>query len=80
MKRLVIALVVLLIVLHQDFWWWDSVDPLVFGFMPIGLAWHVLISIAASFVWYLASRYCWPAGVDVADHEAAAPRQQRGEL
>jgi hypothetical protein len=80
MKRLVIALVVLLIVLHQDFWWWDSVDPIFFGFMPIGLAWHVFISIAAAVVWLLAAKYCWPAGVDVADHQAAAPRQQRGEL
>ena len=60
MKRLVIALVILLIILHQDFWWWDRVDPLVFGFIPIGLAWHVGISLAAALVSWLAVRYCWP--------------------
>ena len=74
MKRIVLLLVILLIVLHQDFWWWDSIDPVFFGFMPIGLAWHVLLSILTAGVWILAVTYWWPRGVDVADHEAAAPR------
>ncbi len=40
MKRVTIGLLVLLAVLHQDFWWWDDGHTLVFGFMPVGLAYH----------------------------------------
>ena len=53
MRALVVILLILLIILHQDFWWWDDADPLIFGFIPIGLAWHVGISIAAGVVWFM---------------------------
>jgi len=66
-KRLVIALLTLLAILHQDFWYWDSIDPLVFGFVPIGLAYHIGVSIAAGILWALAVHYCWPRDVDVPD-------------
>ena len=71
MKRLVFALIVLLAVLHQDFWFWTD-DRLVFGFMPIGLAYHVGISLAAAVVWFLATRYCWPADEPVQSDEGPA--------
>jgi len=74
MKRLVFALIVLLVVLHQDFWWWDRIDPLAFGFMPIGLTWHGILSLLTSAVLALAVKFCWPRDVDVADHEAASRR------
>jgi len=80
LKKVVIVLLVLLSALHQDFWWWDSIDPLVMGFLPVGLAYHAGISLAAAFVWYLATVYCWPRELEVSDAEAATPRQQRGEL
>jgi hypothetical protein len=80
MKRIVVLLVALLLILHQDFWWWDSIDPLIFGFVPIGLAYHMGLSIAAAMVWWLAMKFCWPTDVEVADHEAAAARQIKGEL
>jgi len=63
-KFVVVALLVALAVLHHDVWWWNDAEPLVFGFMPIGLAWHVGISIVAGFAWWLAVRFCWPAGLD----------------
>lgn len=59
MKYLVWALVVLLIILHQDNWNWHKAD-LVFGFIPIGLAWHAGISIASSAVWLLSTQVAWP--------------------
>jgi hypothetical protein len=74
MKRLVFALVLLLLVLHQDFWWWDRIDPLAFGFMPIGLTSQVALSLLTSAVFFLLVKYCWPRDVDVADQEAAARR------
>ena len=72
MKRLVYGWLVLLGILHQDFWWWDDSETLVLGFLPIGLAYHALISVAAGILWALAVRFCWPEGVDVPD-EAIAP-------
>ena len=59
-RKLVWAAVVALLVLHQDFWFWNTHSPLVFGFMPIGLAYHALISILASIVWFLATKHCFP--------------------
>jgi len=59
MRKVVWGLVLLLIVLHQDVWFWTD-ERLVFGFLPIGLAWHMGISIAAGVTWYLATLYCWP--------------------
>lgn len=45
--------------MHQDFWWWGASD-LVFGFMPIGLAYHAGFSIACSVLGWLAIRFAWP--------------------
>ncbi len=64
MRKLIYALIVLLAVLHQDFWWWNTADPLVCGFVPIGLAYHALVSVLAAVLWALAVKYCWPMGVD----------------
>lgn len=80
MKRVVIVLVALLLVAHQDYWAWDRIEPVAFGFMPIGLTWHVGISIAAAIVWALAVHYCWPADVDIAEPMAGAARSERPEL
>lgn len=80
MKRIVLALVLLLLILHQDVWWWDRIDPVILGFMPIGLAFHVFLSILTAIVYWLAVKYWWPNDVDVGDHEAAAPRNSGAEL
>lgn len=64
MRRVVIVAIVVLMILHQDFWWWDDIHPLVLGFVPIGLAYQAVISVLAAVLWALATRYCWPAGVD----------------
>ncbi len=60
MQKVVWGLVLLLIVLHQDLWFWTD-ERLVFGFLPIGLAWHMGISLGASLTWLLATWFCWPA-------------------
>ncbi len=64
MKRLVYALIVLLAILHQDFWWWGDSETLWFGFMPVGLGYHALVSMAAAALWALAVRHYWPDDVD----------------
>ncbi|MCH8851554.1 MAG: hypothetical protein IID41_02765 [Planctomycetes bacterium] len=75
MRRLVYGSIILLALLHQDFWWWDDSDTLVFGFVPVGLAYHALLSLAAGMLWALAVKFCWPAGVDVED----TPAEQGGD-
>ncbi len=61
--RLAWALVVVLAILHYDFWYWAD-GSLVFGFMPIGLLYQVLISVAAGIVWALVATYAWPTWVE----------------
>ncbi|MCG8450483.1 MAG: DUF3311 domain-containing protein [Pirellulales bacterium] len=71
MSRTLIVLVLLLLVLHQDNWFWTD-DRLVFGFVPVGLFYHACISIAASCVWLFAVKKCWPADVESSDQEGGA--------
>jgi hypothetical protein len=59
MRTAVWGLILLLIVLHQDFWFWNDAT-IVFGFLPIGLAYHIGLSLAAAGVWWLATTYAWP--------------------
>jgi len=59
MAALTYILIAVLFVLHQDFWWWDS-QTLVFGFLPIGLAYHAFFSILSVGVWALAIKAIWP--------------------
>ncbi|MEM6329691.1 MAG: hypothetical protein AAF790_05520 [Planctomycetota bacterium] len=78
MQKLVWALVVLLVIVHQDFWFWDVGTAedgwLVFGFMPVGLFFHACISVAASVTWFLATKHCWPAELESAPpQKEAAP-------
>ncbi len=70
--RVVWAIVVLLVIAHQDVWFWDD-DRLVFGFLPITLAYHAGISVAAAGTWYLATLFCWP--LDETQTPAAAEEQ-----
>jgi hypothetical protein len=53
------ALVLLLLILHQDNWFWTD-GTLVLGFLPIGLVWQAGISIAAACTWWLSTKIAWP--------------------
>lgn len=77
MNKVVWGLVVLLILLHQDIWFWDN-RTLLFGFMPIGLAYHLGISLAAAFTWYLATIYCWPDELEEVSPAKEADETQSG--
>ena len=66
MKIVVWSLVVLLVILHQDNWFWDD-GALLFGWAPVTLVYHAGISLAAAIVWFMATRFCWPTFDDAAD-------------
>jgi predicted exporter len=54
----------LVYLLHQDFWFWRSARPLVFGFLPIGLFYHAAYTVAVSLLmWYIVRRH-WPAHLE----------------
>ena len=70
MKRwLLVLAVAVLYVLHQDIWFWRTARPLVFGFLPVGLAYHAAFSIAASGVLWLLVRFAWPQHLEDAAEE-----------
>jgi hypothetical protein len=66
MKQSTLVFVIVFIVLgalHQDVWNWDKGDKpedWVFGFMPIGLAYHATYSIIAATFWALVTKFAWP--------------------
>lgn len=65
MKRiLLVIVVVVLYVLHQDFWFWHTAHPFVFGFIPIGLFYQACFSGAASLVMWLLVKYAWPSQLE----------------
>lgn len=71
-RRMVWVLIVLLVIAHHDFWWWGS-GELVLGFLPIGLAYHMLFSLAAGALWVYAIFCAWPTELEAwADAEQSA--------
>ncbi len=74
MKRiLLVVAVIALYVLHQDFWFWSTAHPLVFGFVPIGLFYQGCFSVAASLLMWLLVKCAWP------DHLEREVGQQENE-
>ena len=66
MKKPTIAFLVifiLLAILHQDVWNWDN-DRLVFGFLPMGLAYHAAYSLIAAAFWALVIKFAWPTHLE----------------
>jgi hypothetical protein len=68
-RWIAVALVASLYVLHQDFWFWRVVRPLVFGFMPIGLFYHAAFTLACAVVMGLLVTRVWPAHLEASTPE-----------
>lgn len=62
-RKLVWVAAILLAILHQDFWLWND-GTLLFGYMPIGLAYHIGFSIASGLLWAAAVVWAWPTEVE----------------
>ncbi|MBK1826799.1 DUF3311 domain-containing protein [Haloferula rosea] len=54
---------IVLAVLHQDVWNWDNAN-LVFGFLPVGLAYHAAYSIVAATFWAIVMKIAWPTRLE----------------
>ena len=60
-KAFVLTLLILVVyILHQDFWNWNKAEPLVFGFLPVGLAYHAGYSILAAILMGVLVKVAWP--------------------
>jgi hypothetical protein len=58
--------------LHQDLWFWREARPLVFGVLPVGLAWHAAYTLAVSAIMAVLVRRSWPSHLEDAADEAPA--------
>lgn len=79
MRKIVWPLLALLVILHHDFWFWN--DPtLVAGWFPIGLLYHVGLSLVAAGFWLCVVKCAWPSELpesstaDRAGETAEAPK------
>ena len=64
-RRLLWAVVILVLyALHQDLWLWRTAEPLVFGFLPIGLAYHGAYCLAAALLMWALTTYAWPSRLE----------------
>ncbi len=60
-KIILLTLMVLAVfLLHQDSWNWKATEPLVFGFLPVGLAYHAGYSILAAIMMAVLVKFAWP--------------------
>jgi len=62
-STLLVIAVAALYILHQDIWFWRS-SHLVFGFIPIGLFYQGMFSVAASLLMWLLVTFAWPAHLE----------------
>lgn len=63
--RIAIPLILLVYyALHQDFWNWTTARPLLFGFLPIGLAYHALYAMGAAVLMAVLVKVAWPARLE----------------
>jgi hypothetical protein len=60
---LLVVAVAALYILHQDIWFWRS-SYLVFGFIPVGLFYHGVFSIAAALLMWLLVTFAWPSHLE----------------
>ena len=78
MKWVLGFLIVLLIVLHQDYWNWAEAWPLYFGFLPIGLMYHIAYALACSGLMALLVRFAWPKELESAAPQTPEARRAEG--
>jgi hypothetical protein len=80
-KAFVLTLLILLVyLLHQDFWNWKKTEPLVLGFLPIGLAYHAGYSILAAILMAVLVKFAWPKHLEEVrpkDPEPSAEETER---
>lgn len=62
-RRLALAGLPALFVLHNDFWLWDN-PRIVLG-LPIGMLYHVTFCVAATLVMQMLITHAWPEHLEI---------------
>jgi hypothetical protein len=63
-RLLLLLAIAAVYLLHQDVWFWRSARPLVFGILPIGLAYHAAYCLLAVALMWILTKAAWPAHLD----------------
>ncbi len=75
MRWLAAAWVIALLALHQDSWLWKGEwtdKHLVFGCLPIGLAYHAGFTVLAAITLWAFTRLIWPKHLEELEHQQPA--------
>ena len=79
-NKLMLGLLVLgVFLLHQDFWNWRKTEPLVFGCLPVGLAYHAGYAILAAIMMALLVKFAWPKELDEMESNPAQDSKEDGK-
>jgi hypothetical protein len=70
------AWIAVLLVLHQDAWLWTN-KYLLFGCVPIGLAYHAGFTVLAAVTMFVFTRTIWPAHLE--EEEQRLPARAAGD-
>jgi len=62
-----------LLLLHQDIWFWNNYETEVLGFMPVGLAYHAVFSIVAALWWGAVMKFSWPYHLEAMAEDDSQP-------
>jgi hypothetical protein len=65
--------VLVVLLLHQDIWFWTD-KSLLYGFLPIGLAYHIGYSFLAALTMAALVHFAWPH--DLERIESIGPRPE----
>jgi hypothetical protein len=68
-RLLLVVMVLGIYLLHQDCWNWKKAEPLVFGFLPIGLAYHGAYSLLAAAMMWVLVKFAWPKELDAMESD-----------
>ena len=76
MKYALVLMVIIVYALHQDIWNWRNGD-LVFGILPMGLAYHAGFSALGAVMMAVLVKFAWPehleqAAADAPERDGAA--------
>lgn len=63
-RFLLVLAIAALYALHQDLWFWRTARPLVFGFLPVTLAYHAAYCLAAALLLWALTTFAWPSHLD----------------
>jgi hypothetical protein len=81
MKRLLLVIAIIaLYLLHQDFWFWRAAAPVVFGFLPVGLFYHLCYTLVISALMWALVQYAWPSHLEEGRGDGATGGQGEEDL